>query len=697
MTIIFEQSTHTVTEDDITASTVQTQGERPLIAENNIITTVANDNDVVTLAPVEAGFFQRIINEGANTLQIFPALGQDLGDGVNISTTLIAGDHIEFLGLDGISIKNIAATIQGLAGLTSPLFVDLDFGGFLALNVAQIQSNNTPRASGGFISMAAINPILWRNNSDTSDNGISWFFDAFRIEMDFNLEYSFSATLANWNGNNLINVGFFESADTNLATTGTIRLGNTEKIGWRNFNNTENITLDADINNSLNIVGGQGLSLENDHSINWANSDKRRILNDTIGFEFGVDVGDNFIFKVDTVAEYTFDSAQADFKGNNIVDLSNLEFRDTVSAPANTSRAIFATVAGLNLNVASGDTIDLKFNGTREYAFANDEANWEFNNIEQMGILSFIDPETSIQMDGGNLAIDVDLAQSLVLRVNDVIEYNFSSTEANWLGNNLVNVNFMEMPEITVPTTPTANLGRFYVKDVSTVSTPFFIGDDGNEHNLLNFGQDTPWAVNHNAAGFNLSNVGVFESNSGAPSTVGNIRLGNNQQIGWRDAGNTFDALLTYDGIDHFNFKTTNKRVILELEADHTSPSNGDEVGAIQFVDDNSVGTTRTYAQIGVSIEVPTSGVERAEMFFHLTDGTGIFDPYMIFNDENDGAITMKHTVQIEDTIDFKKITEPADPPTEEGRLYVKQINAATNGLFVKLKQANSITEVQLS
>ncbi len=99
MTIILEQSTHTRTEDDITASTVQTQGQVPLTANNSIITTVANENDVVTLKQGEAGVLQRVVNAGANILQIFPALGQDLGNGVNNSITLAPNDHLEFLAL----------------------------------------------------------------------------------------------------------------------------------------------------------------------------------------------------------------------------------------------------------------------------------------------------------------------------------------------------------------------------------------------------------------------------------------------------------------------------------------------------------------------------------------------------------------------------------------------------------------------
>jgi hypothetical protein len=47
--------------------------------------------------------------------------------------------------------------------------------------------------------------------------------------------------------------------------------------------------------------------------------------------------------------------------------------------------------------------------------------------------------------------------------------------------------------------------------------------------------------------------------------------------------------------------------------------------------------------------------------------------------------------------IDFDKITAPADPSTEEGRLYLKEINTANNALAVKLQKAGNIVEVELT
>jgi len=47
--------------------------------------------------------------------------------------------------------------------------------------------------------------------------------------------------------------------------------------------------------------------------------------------------------------------------------------------------------------------------------------------------------------------------------------------------------------------------------------------------------------------------------------------------------------------------------------------------------------------------------------------------------------------------IDFDKIAAPSAPGTEEGRLYLKEINATNNALAVKLQKAGGVVEVELT
>lgn len=99
--------------DNITASTTQTQGQGALTTDINVITTVANTNDTVTLPSAYStntyigGQRVTVINDGANTLKIYPAGGQSLGLGTNVATTIPAGTTAEFISKNNATWKMI--------------------------------------------------------------------------------------------------------------------------------------------------------------------------------------------------------------------------------------------------------------------------------------------------------------------------------------------------------------------------------------------------------------------------------------------------------------------------------------------------------------------------------------------------------------------------------------------------------------
>ena len=84
----------------ITASTTQSQGNGGLTAQINEISVVANTDDTVTLPTAIKGIEITIINNGANTLQIFPASGDDLGLGTDNPTTLESNKSVEYTAYD---------------------------------------------------------------------------------------------------------------------------------------------------------------------------------------------------------------------------------------------------------------------------------------------------------------------------------------------------------------------------------------------------------------------------------------------------------------------------------------------------------------------------------------------------------------------------------------------------------------------
>ena len=47
--------------------------------------------------------------------------------------------------------------------------------------------------------------------------------------------------------------------------------------------------------------------------------------------------------------------------------------------------------------------------------------------------------------------------------------------------------------------------------------------------------------------------------------------------------------------------------------------------------------------------------------------------------------------------VDFAKIAAPSAPSTEEGRLYLKEVNSTNNALAIKLQKAGNVVEVELT
>jgi len=96
----FRMGNDTLLQEDVnsglTASTTQTQGQGALTAQINEVSTVANANDTVTMPAAAAGLCIKIINNGANTLQIFPASGDQFsGSAVDAAITLASGSNTE--------------------------------------------------------------------------------------------------------------------------------------------------------------------------------------------------------------------------------------------------------------------------------------------------------------------------------------------------------------------------------------------------------------------------------------------------------------------------------------------------------------------------------------------------------------------------------------------------------------------------
>ena len=107
----------------LTASVTQTQaGGLVLLNSYNEVATVGTTGDALTAFAVVAGTRLTVINNGANNLQLFPAVGDDFGAGVDAAITIVAGDVGIFIGRDATNWDTLYnGTPTPSAGLSFPL------------------------------------------------------------------------------------------------------------------------------------------------------------------------------------------------------------------------------------------------------------------------------------------------------------------------------------------------------------------------------------------------------------------------------------------------------------------------------------------------------------------------------------------------------------------------------------------------
>jgi len=282
--------------------------------------------------------------------------------------------------------------------------------------------------------------------------------------------------------------------------------------------------------------------------------------------------GQGVSIEVAGIQEYDFDATTADFGANtisNVTDIfvtkatiptlelfgafvqadggvtSNLKF---FGQDENSTKTEYARIEGINAenaisNQGGGLRIQILDTGslTTYMQFRNGDVddidilktlNINTNDLLNMKQLTFADdtaPDTTLAsiyaQNTGNISINARATEEVFIRVGGNQEYNFSSTVANFLGNNIIGVGnltltaggtltipasgatgFMDIGEITTPANPGANVGRLYVKDLSTVTTLFFRDSAGTETDLLAGGGEVfTWTADHSMATFKLT------------------------------------------------------------------------------------------------------------------------------------------------------------------------------------------------
>jgi hypothetical protein len=292
--------------------------------------------------------------------------------GNSSNTTIKGGDNLQFLVAGGGTASLILDTTNA------------DFNSRNVINVGYFESNATNPASAGVIRLGYQENIYWRNNANTDDAFLGFGtqgVDTFSMVMNSQTEYEFGPTNFDIFGNAIRNASYFESNATNPATDGAIRLGTEEKISWRNHTNTADWYFQAgDPDSTFGLWNGATKFIEfwGTSEIKFQNKLLTGVQNIQLqggaviwrldganGTDIRVPTGALINLQVNDVDEYIFSSTQADFGGNNLVNVGYIESN---ASPTGTTGFIrMGNAEGLAWQIAAGtQTIKLDFTANDE-------------------------------------------------------------------------------------------------------------------------------------------------------------------------------------------------------------------------------------------------------------------------------------------------------------------------------------------
>jgi len=119
-------------------------------------------------------------------------------------------------------------------------------------------------------------------------------------------------------------------------------------------------------------------------------------------------------------------------------------------------------------------------------------------------LLQFSEAGQDILGNAGGMEYDTPTGDTHEFFIAAASEMTLSATALTLAaGNNILMsasgaLGFIETGALTTPGTPANGFGRYYTKEVATVTTPFFIGDDGVEQNLTSAGAEVfTWTADH--------------------------------------------------------------------------------------------------------------------------------------------------------------------------------------------------------
>jgi len=273
---------------------------------------------------------------------------------------------------------------------------------------------------------------------------------------------------------------------------------------WR-INDTIEMKLDSVL--GLTLSSGVDLRMSTGTRIQWGGSSNRRIRNDTAGFIFEVETGDNYQYQIQNTVEFVLDVNKID------IDAKYIEI-ESIASPGVTG---FATTGRIfmdsgNSNILSiirnGAVISLEASGSEVFTWTADHDTGGFS-------LLFTDdaspPAGTVRSFQGQntdeIHMNVPAAGQFDFNVNDIAEMVIDGTNVTLATNDLILSGigaFVQMEEEAADPAAGTTSGKYYVKEVGGIARPFFIGDGLGATDLSTGtpGEFTAaWTANHNQGG----------------------------------------------------------------------------------------------------------------------------------------------------------------------------------------------------
>jgi hypothetical protein len=196
-------------------------------------------------------------------------------------------------------------------------------------------------------------------------------------------------------------------------------------------------------------------------------------------------------------------------------------------------------------------------------------------------------------------------------------------------------------------------------------------------------GSQTPWTETIDADNFALLNFLYLESNAVNVADTGEIRLGNNEIIAWRNNAGTGNKTFKVDSADKFLFSGGLRASWFENGG--TLPTG--LTSAIRLDFDKDIAWRNQNNTQDYHLDISPGAGSRIR---YGTPG----GPANIVTSSSSDTLSNK---KIGTHLDFDRVSIPADPAADDARLYLKQIDANNDGLFIKIKKGGVIVEVQVA